>query len=98
VVWQGRAGNRSPYADSRWGSTNMKITINIPDFIYGRLRRYAAEEASTVSVLIVRAIEQYLEERKPKPRRRVKLPIVRSKRPGKLPIDSTRIYELISFP
>jgi len=76
----------------------MKITLNIPDSTYRRLRRRAADEAITVSDLIVRAIEQALGERNPKSRRRVKLPIVRSRQPGKLQIDSAKIYNVISFP
>jgi metal-responsive CopG/Arc/MetJ family transcriptional regulator len=76
----------------------MKITITVPDFIYKQLRKRAAEESVTISDLVVRAIERYLEESKPKSQRRVKLPIVRSKRPGKLQIDNAKIYEIISFP
>jgi hypothetical protein len=76
----------------------MKIAIAIPDFIYKQLRKRAAQESITISDLVVRAIEQYLGESATRPRRRVKLPIVRSKRPGKLKIDSTKIYELIGLP
>jgi hypothetical protein len=76
----------------------MKITFNIPDSIQGKLRRRAVEEATTVSDLIVRAIEQFIKTGEPKTRRRVKLPIVRSRRPGKLRIDNSKIYEIISFP
>jgi hypothetical protein len=76
----------------------MKIKIDIPDFLYAQLRRRAAAEAITVSTLIVRAIEPVIGERNLKSKRRVKLPIVRSKRPGKLRIDSAKIYNVISFP
>jgi hypothetical protein len=76
----------------------MNIKITVPDSLYKQLRKHAAEESITISELVVRAIERYLKEGKQKSRRRVKLPIVRSKRPGKLKIDNTKIYELISFP
>lgn len=32
------------------------------------------------------------------PRRKVKLPIVRSKQPGTLELDNGKIFEIISFP
>jgi predicted CopG family antitoxin len=76
----------------------MKITITIPDSTYKKLRKRAADESISVSDLIVRAIEQYLEDRKLKFRMRVRLPIVRSKRPGKLRINNAKICNLTSFP
>jgi hypothetical protein len=55
-------------------------------------------EGSTAKELILRGVEQVLKEKKTKARKRVKLPIVRSKRPGELQIDNAKIYDLISFP
>lgn len=48
--------------------------------------------------LILRGVKQVLKDDRRKPRRRVKLPIVRSKRPGKVRLDNTEIYRVISFP
>ena len=76
----------------------MKITITILDTVDKQLRKCAAEQSISISDLIVRAIEQYLAERTQTLRRRVKLPIVRSKRPGKLRISNTKIYKFIQFP
>jgi hypothetical protein len=76
----------------------MRITINIPDSICKQLRKRAAEEKITVPDLIVRAIELFLAVRSPHAGRQVKLPIVRSKRAGKLRINNSKIYETISFP
>jgi hypothetical protein len=37
-------------------------------------------------------------QKRRKPRRRVKLPLVPSKKPGTLQLDNVKIYEAISFP
>lgn len=76
----------------------MRTTVDIPDPIYRRLRSRAVSEGSTAKELILRGVEQVLKEKKTKSRRRVKLPIVRSKRPGELQIDNAKIYDVISFP
>ncbi len=39
-----------------------------------------------------------VKEKSRKPRRRVKLPLVPSKKPGTLKLDNAKIYEAISFP
>jgi hypothetical protein len=76
----------------------MRTTVDIPDPIYRRLRSRAVSEGSTAKELILRGVEQVLKDKKRKSRRRVKLPIVRSKRPGELQIDNIKIYDIISFP
>jgi hypothetical protein len=76
----------------------MRTTVDIPDPIYKRLRSRAVSEGSTAKELILRGVEQVLKDKKKKSRRRVKLPIVRSKRPGELQIDNAKIYDVISFP
>ena len=70
----------------------MRITIDIPDAIYRRLKSRAARERTCAKKLILRGIERVLL------RQTIKLPIVRSKRPGTLLLDNARIYEVISFP
>ena len=76
----------------------MRTTVDIPDPIYRRLRSRAVSDVSTAKELILRGVEQVLKDKKRKSRRRVKLPIVRSKRPGELQIDNAKIYDIISFP
>jgi hypothetical protein len=76
----------------------VKISLNIPDSIYKQLKKRAALESGTIADVILRAIEHCLEEGEVKTGRRAKLPIVRSKRPGKLKIDNSKIYKLIEFP
>ena len=72
--------------------------MDIPDPVYRRLKSRAASEGSSAKELILRGVEQVLKESKRKSRRRAKLPIVRSKRPGTVQLDNAKIYEAISFP
>ena len=76
----------------------MRTTVDIPDPIYRRLKARAAAEGRSAKALILRGVEEVLKAGKPRSGRAVKLPIVHSKRPGSVRIDSARIYEIISFP
>jgi hypothetical protein len=77
----------------------MRTTVDIPDPIYRRLKSRAAREGSSAKKLILRGVEQVLRDKRAKSKRkRVTLPIVRSKRPGTLYLDNARIYDIISFP
>jgi hypothetical protein len=76
----------------------MRTTVDIPDAMYRRLKTRAASEGSSAKALILRGVEQVLKVKRRTSRRRVALPIVRSKRPGRLRLDNARIYEVISFP
>ncbi len=75
----------------------MRTTVDIPDTMYRRLRSLAASEGRTTKALILRGVEQVLTS-KPAARRKVTLPLVRSRRPGTLRLDNARIYDVISFP
>ena len=76
----------------------MRTTVDIPDPVYRRLKSRAASQGSSTRELILRGVETVLKEGKRMSRKRVKLPIVRSKRPGSLVLDNAKIYEAISFP
>ena len=76
----------------------MCTTVDIPDPVYRRLKTRAASEGSSAKELILRGVELILKKGPRKSRRRVKLPLIRSKRPGTLELDNDRIYEIISFP
>lgn len=76
----------------------MRTTVDIPDVMYRRLKTKAASEGSSAKALILRGVEQVLKVRRPKSRRTVVLPIVRSKRPGTIRLNNAKIYEIISFP
>ncbi len=72
--------------------------MDIPDPVYRRLKTRAAREGSSAKELILRGVEHVLKDNRRKPGRRVKLPIVRSRRPGTLQLDNAKIFEIISFP
>ena len=76
----------------------MRTTVDIPDPVYRRLKTRAANEGSSAKELILRGVHLVLKKNTRKPRRRVKLPIIRSKHPGTLELDNDRIYQIISFP
>jgi hypothetical protein len=76
----------------------MRTTVDIPDPVYRQLKLRAASEGSSAKDLILRAIQLILQDNSRKPRKRVKLPIVKSKSPGTLELDNERIFEIISFP
>jgi hypothetical protein len=72
--------------------------VDIPDPVYRRLKSRAASEGSSAKELILRGVQEVLKERRRKSRRRIKLPIIRSKQPGTLELDNDKIFEIISFP
>jgi hypothetical protein len=77
----------------------MRTTIDIPASLYQRLKARAANEGSSAKRLILRGVEQVLREKRgTSSRKRVKLPLVLSKRPGTVQLDNARIYDVISFP
>jgi len=72
--------------------------IRIPNGLYAKLRRKANEESCTVERLLVREMEATLSRDKRRPHRRVKPPMIHSKRPGTLYLDNERVFEIIDFP
>ena len=76
----------------------MRTTVDIPDPVYRRLKSRAASEGSSAKELILRGVQEVLKEGRRKSRRRIKLPIIRSKQPGTLELDNDKIFEIISFP
>jgi hypothetical protein len=76
----------------------MRTTVDIPDPVYRRLKSRAASEGRPTKELILKGVELILKKGPRKSRRRVKLPLIRSKQPGTLELDNDRIYEIISFP
>jgi hypothetical protein len=76
----------------------VRTTVDIPDYIYRRLKSRAAEHGTSVKKLIIRGVEQVLRDKRRKPHKRAKLPLIHSNRPGTLHLDNTRIYDILSFP
>ena len=76
----------------------MRTTVDIPDPMYRRLKARAASEGGSAKALILRGVEHVLSATSTGPRRRVTLPLVTSRRPGRMRLDNARIYDVISFP
>jgi hypothetical protein len=76
----------------------VRTTIDIPEPVYRQLKTKAASQGRSVKELILHGVQHELRQGEPKRPRRIKLPIVRSKKPGSVPLDNTRIYEIIPFP
>jgi hypothetical protein len=76
----------------------MRTTVDIPDPLYRELKARAATEGRSVRELILRGTERELRGgRRPRPKR-IRLPIVASRRPGTVDLDNAKIYEIIPFP
>ena len=76
----------------------MRTTVDIPDPLYRKLKSRAARERRSVKDLILRGVEGELEPRRKKSKRKISLPLIRSKRPGKIRLDNAKIFEIIPFP
>jgi hypothetical protein len=76
----------------------MRTTVDIPDHLYSQLKTSAAAEHTSVKEIVLRAVKKQLRSERVVEHRPVRLPIVRSKRPGHLHLDNEKIYKIIPFP
>ena len=76
----------------------MRTTIDIPDATYRRLKAKAAAEGRSVKALLLDAADAALAPAAKPAAERIALPLVGSKRPGRLALTTARIYDVISFP
>jgi hypothetical protein len=76
----------------------MRFAIDIPDAMYCALKGRAVAEGASVQEMVLRAVEEVLGSDETVVLRRLMLPVVKSRRPGSLDLDSERIYDLIGFP
>lgn len=75
----------------------MRTTVDIPDPLYRRLKGEAASEGRSIREWILHLVKEKLES-KPRKGGRVRLPIIRSRRPGSLKLDNAKIFEIVPFP
>jgi hypothetical protein len=76
----------------------MRTTVDIPDPLYRQLKSRAAREGCSVRQPILRGIEGEMQAVGKCRRKRISLPLIRSKNPGTLDIDNAKIFEIIPFP
>jgi len=74
----------------------MRTTVDIPDPVYRQLKARAALQGCSVKQLILRGVEAELQGKK-ESGRRVVLPLVETKRPGRLRLTNAQIDEIL-FP
>ncbi|MGH9739500.1 MAG: hypothetical protein ACRD4X_13090 [Candidatus Acidiferrales bacterium] len=76
----------------------MRTTVDIPDPVYRRLKVQAASEGCSVKELVLRGVKAELEGgHKVRKRKRIKLPLIESERPGWLKLTNRQINEIL-FP
>lgn len=75
----------------------MRTTVDIPDSMYRQLKSVAALRGCSVKDLVLRGVRTELQVRGRKRKRKVRLPIISSKRPGWLKLTNRRINEIL-FP
>jgi hypothetical protein len=77
----------------------MRIKVELSDQLLSKLKVGAKTEGITVNTLIVRSIRDALRKAETTlARRRVRVPVIESTRPGSLYLDNAKIYELIDVP
>lgn len=76
----------------------MRTTVDIPDPLYRKLKSRAAHEGCSVKNLILRGVEAELQVARSNGKKRVSLPLVKSRNPGTLELDNGKIFEIIPFP
>jgi plasmid stability protein len=75
----------------------MRTTIDIPDETYRDLKVKAAREGKTVREIVLLGIHKELSTAEERPVRKLKLPVIRSSRPGTLELTNEQIDELTAF-
>jgi len=76
----------------------MRTTVDIPDPTYRQLKARAALRGCSVKELILRGVEAELSDQiREKSRGKVTLPLIKSKRPGRLRLSNKTIHEIL-FP
>lgn len=82
-------------------NNTIRTSLDIPVPLHRRLHQLAARQGCSARQLILRSIEQALEQAEPKlPKRRLTLdpPIVSSRGSSPIDLSSEQIYDLIEFP
>ena len=75
----------------------MRTTIDIPDETYRELKIKAAREGKPVRQIVLSGIHKELQTPEKKSARKMKLPVIRSSRPGTLKLTNEQIDELTAF-
>jgi hypothetical protein len=74
----------------------MRTTLDIPDPLYRRLKATAALRGCTVKEIVLKLIEREIAAPSAR-KRRIRLPLIESDRPGTLRLTNAQINEIL-FP
>jgi hypothetical protein len=74
------------------------VSIDIPPKTYAELRNRAGSEHCSVKDLLLRLISIGLQDEQSGRERRIRLPIIKSQKPGSVLLDGQKIFESIDFP
>ena len=73
----------------------MRTTIDLPDALYKEVKATAARRGMSLRALITEAVEHELQTPPRAAAKPVRLPLVRSKRPGHLKLTNAQIDDLL---
>ena len=73
----------------------MRTTVDLPDDVFRQMKAASALRGSTVKDFILIAVQKELATVR-QPRRRVKLPLIRTGRPGTLSLTNAEIEDLLT--
>lgn len=74
----------------------MRTTVDLPDDLFRRVKATAALRGTSLKDFITQAIEDELARQKAPDDYTVKLPLIRSKRPGALHLTNAQIEDLLA--
>lgn len=73
----------------------MRTTLDIPDGLYRELKARAAHQGTSVKELVLHGINTVMKGESAAKRGRLKLPIIHSKKPGRLKLTNSEIDEIL---
>ena len=79
-----------------WKYAFMRTTVDLPDPLFRQVKSAAALRGSSLREYIREALQQAVSGARTVPRRTVRLPLVRSKRPGALRLTNADIEDLLA--
>lgn len=74
----------------------MRTTIDLPDLLFRELKAAAASRGTSLKNVIQRAVEAEIHSEERKAGRRVKFPLLPSKKPGSLNLTNAEIEDLLT--
>ena len=76
--------------------TNMRTTVDLPDPLFRQMKATAALRDISIKDLVSAAVESEIVREESTEEYSVKLPLIRSKRPGTLHLTNAEIEDLLT--